>query len=250
MGVRFERVEAAQGIDGAGTSPVIARQMQTPQSTIDSYLEARLEMVGTQLQRRGIRQSSVLTVMQRVPRERFVPESARPHAYEDRAFSIGYRATISQPYIVALMTELLDVKPSHKVLEIGTGSGYQAAILNELAREVYSIEVVPELAARARETLRELGFDKVEVRAGDGYLGWPEQAPFERIIVTAAPPKIPQALVDQLAPGGCLVAPEGDSPDNQKLVVLNKDSRGKVSRTVSIPVIFVPMVPKVPNSNN
>lgn len=223
------------------------RQMQTPQGTIDSYLKARLEMVGTQLQRRGIKNSDVLRVMQRVPRERFVPESARAHAYEDRAFSIGYQATISQPYIVALMTELLDVKPSHKVLEIGTGSGYQAAILNELVREVYSIEIVPELATRARNVLQELGFNKVKVRAGDGYLGWPEEAPFDRIIVTAAPPTIPQALVDQLAPGGCLVAPEGDSPNNQKLVVLSKDSQGRVSRNVSIPVMFVPMVPKASN---
>lgn len=218
--------------------------MQTPQGTIDSFLKARLEMVGTQLQRRGIKNSDVLSVMQRVPRERFVPESARAHAYEDRAFSIGYQATISQPYIVALMTELLEVKPSHKVLEIGTGSGYQAAILNELAREVYSIEIVPELATRARNVLQELGFNKVKVRAGDGYLGWPEEAPFDRIIVTAAPPKIPQVLVDQLAPGGCLVAPEGDSPNNQRLIVLNKDNHGRVSRNASIPVIFVPMVPK------
>ncbi len=226
------------------------RQMQTPQGTIDSFLKARLEMVGTQLQRRGIKNSDVLSVMQRVPRERFVPESARAHAYEDRAFSIGYQATISQPYIVALMTELLEVKPSHKVLEIGTGSGYQAAILNELAREVYSIEIVPELATRARNTLQELGFNKVKVRAGDGYLGWPEEAPFDRIIVTAAPPKIPQALVDQLAPGGCLVAPEGDSPNNQRLILLSKDNFGRVSRNVSIPVVFVPMVPKARNSIN
>lgn len=224
--------------------------MQTSQRTVDSFLEARLAMVGTQLQRRGIRQAQVLAVMQRIPRERFVPASARAHAYEDRAFSIGYGATISQPYIVALMTELLEVKPSHKVLEIGTGSGYQAAVLNELAREVYSVEIVPELAARARETLRELGYHKVTVRSGDGYLGWPEQAPFDRIIVTAAPPKIPQALVDQLAPSGRLVAPEGDSPDTQQLVILSKDNRGRLSRTASIPVVFVPMVPKPRGSNN
>lgn len=224
--------------------------MFASQDNTDRYLEARLEMVGTQLQHRGIRQSEVLAAMQRIPRERFVPESVRRYAYEDRALSIGYQATISQPYIVALMTELLDVKAPHKVLEIGTGSGYQAAILNELARSVYSIEIVPELAARARKTLEELGFGKVRVRAGDGYLGWPEEAPFDRIIITAAPPRIPQALVDQLARGGCLVAPEGDTPNTQKLVILRKDRAGKVTRAESIPVVFVPMVPKAPGSSN
>ncbi|MCZ2152824.1 MAG: protein-L-isoaspartate(D-aspartate) O-methyltransferase [Bryobacterales bacterium] len=220
------------------------------QDKTDRYLEARLEMVGTQLQQRGIKQNSVLAAMQRIPRERFVPESARRYAYEDRALSIGHGATISQPYIVALMTELLDVNASHKVLEIGTGSGYQAAILNELARFVYSIEIVPELAERARKTLEELGFTKVHVRAGDGYLGWPEESPFDRIIITAAPPKIPQALVDQLVRGGCLVAPEGDTPNTQKLVILRKDRLGRVSRAESIPVVFVPMVPKAASSVN
>lgn len=220
------------------------------QDKTDRYLEARLEMVGTQLQQRGIKQNSVLAAMQRIPRERFVPESARRYAYEDRALSIGHGATISQPYIVALMTELLDVNTSHKVLEIGTGSGYQAAILNELARSVYSIEIVPELAERARKTLEELGFTKVHVRAGDGYLGWPEESPFDRIIITAAPPKIPQALVDQLVRGGCLVAPEGDTPNTQKLVILRKDRLGRVSRAESIPVVFVPMVPKAASSVN
>ena len=224
--------------------------MQTPTRSVDSFLEARLEMVGAQLQRRGILRTEVLAVMQRVPRERFVPEPLRRHAYEDRALGIGYGATISQPYIVALMTELLDLKPSHKVLEIGTGSGYQAAILSELGREVYTIEIVEELAQRAREVLRELGYRRITVRHGDGYQGWPEQAPFERIIVTAAPPRIPQALVDQLSHGGRLVAPEGNSPDTQRLMILDKDGQGNVSRNASIPVVFVPMVPAAPGSNN
>ncbi len=241
---------STKGANRAIYSGEADRKMQTIPSVTDSYMEARLEMVGAQLQRRGIRQTEVLAAMQRIPRERFVPESARSHAYEDRALGIGYGATISQPYIVALMTELLEVKPSHKVLEIGTGSGYQAAILNELAREVYSVEIVPELAARARETLRDLGFHKVTVRSGDGYLGWPEQAPFERIIVTAAPPRIPQVLVDQLRPGGRLVAPEGETPNTQQLMILSKDGRGRVKRTASIPVVFVPMVPRSPGSNN
>lgn len=210
----------------------------------DPFLEQRNEMVRVQLQMRGIKKSEVLSVMRRVPRERFVPDDQRSRAYEDRALSIGFRATISQPYIVALMTELLDVKPWHRVLEIGTGSGYQAAVLNELAREVYSIEIVPELAERASETLRLLSFRKVIVRTGNGYLGWPEKAPFDRIIITAAPPEIPATLVQQLASGGRMVAPEGDAPDTQQLMILDKDRNGKVTRTVSIPVVFVPMVHK------
>lgn len=210
----------------------------------DPFLEQRNEMVRVQLQMRGIKKSEVLSVMRRVPRERFVPDNQRSRAYEDRALSIGFRATISQPYIVALMTELLDVKPWHRVLEIGTGSGYQAAILNELAREVYSIEIVPELAERASKTLRLLSYRKVIVRTGNGYLGWPENAPFDRIIITAAPPEIPATLVQQLASGGRMVAPEGDAPDTQQLMILDKDRNGKVTRTVSIPVVFVPMVPK------
>lgn len=227
-----------------------ATSMQSQQRTTDSYLAARLEMVSTQLQSRGVRQTEILAAMQRVPRERFVPEPLRRHAYEDRALGIGYGATISQPYIVALMTELLDVKRSHKVLEIGTGSGYQAAVLSELVREVYTIEIVPELAERARKVLEDLGVQRVTVRTGDGYWGWPEQAPFDRIMVTAAPPRIPQALMDQLALGGRLVAPEGDSPQSQQLVILKKDGRGNLSRDVSIPVVFVPMVPASPGANN
>ena len=210
----------------------------------DPFLERRIEMVRAQLQMRGIKKSEVLSVMRRVPRERFVPDDQRSRAYEDRALSIGFRATISQPYIVALMTELLDLKPWHRVLEIGTGSGYQAAILNELAHEVYSIEIVPELAEKAREILRVLSYRKVSVRTGNGYLGWPEKAPFDRIVVTAAPPEIPAVLVHQLAAGGRMVAPEGDAPDTQQLMILDKDRNGKVTRTVSIPVVFVPMVRK------
>lgn len=250
----MERVKAARTAvgreacePGGGAN---ATSMQSQQRTTDSYLAARLEMVSTQLQSRGVRQTEVLAAMQRVPRECFVPEPLRRHAYEDRALGIGYGATISQPYIAALMTELLDVKRSHKVLEIGTGSGYQAAVLSELAREVYTIEIVPELAERARKALEDLGVQRVTVRTGDGYRGWPEQAPFDRIMVTAAPPRIPQALMDQLALGGRLVAPEGDSPQSQQLVILKKDGRGNLSRDVSIPVVFLPMVPASPGANN
>lgn len=221
--------------------------MSTPApqtATRNPFLQQRLQMVRAQLEQRGIRDTAVLAAMRNVPRELFIPEASRSFAYDDRALSIGFRSTISQPYIVALMTELLQAQRTHKVLEIGTGSGYQAAILNELAAAVYSIEIVPELAERARTTLESLGYRKVVVRSGDGYLGWPEQAPFDRIIVTAAPPRIPQTLIDQLKPGGRLVAPEGETPVTQQLVVLKKDARGAVTREDSIPVIFVPMVPK------
>lgn len=206
----------------------------------------RAEMVRTQLQMRGIKSPAVLQRMAEVPRHRFVPESVRRHAYEDRALAIGHAATISQPYIVALMTELLDPKPWQKALEIGAGSGYQAAILAGMVRQVYSIEVVDELAQRARTTLKEMQYNNVVVRAGDGYKGWPEQAPFDRIIVTAAPPEIPEALIRQLAPGGRLVSPEGDSPHTQTLIIIDKLADGSVKRSTSIPVVFVPMVPRIP----
>lgn len=221
--------------------------MSTPQNPAPGdaeFRELRNEMVRTQLQMQGIKKREVLDAMRKVPRHLFVPESLRSHAYRDQPLPIGYAATISQPYIVALMTELLDLKPWHKVLEIGTGSGYQAAILAELASEVYSIEIVEELAARARRDLAAAGYGKVHVRHGDGYQGWQEEAPFHRIIVTAAPPSIPQALIDQLAPGGRLVAPEGASPATQQLMILDKRGDGRVTRRTSIPVVFVPMVPK------
>jgi protein-L-isoaspartate(D-aspartate) O-methyltransferase len=177
-----------------------------------------------------------------VPRHEFVPEQNREAAYEDRPLSIGFGATISQPYIVAAMTELLDVAPSHRVLEIGTGSGYQAAVLSMLVDTVYSIEIVPELSRRAQETLARLEYRNVKVRTGDGYKGWPEQAPFDRIILTAAPPEVPKALIDQLRPGGKLVAPVGSGYD-QNLLVIEKGKDGKVKRRSVFPVMFVPMVP-------
>jgi protein-L-isoaspartate(D-aspartate) O-methyltransferase len=160
-------------------------------------------------------------------------------AYEDRPLPIGQGQTISQPYIVAYMTDALGVRESHRVLEIGTGSGYQAAILGELAREVYTIEIVPELAQRAAATLRGLGYSNVRVRAGDGYAGWPEESPFDRIIVTAAPEQIPQPLIDQLAVGGRLVVPVGAQGGAQWITIVEKTERGIVQRR-TIPVAFVP----------
>jgi protein-L-isoaspartate(D-aspartate) O-methyltransferase len=211
---------------------------QTPAAS-DAYTSARHVMVRQQIEARGIKNPAVLDVMRRVPRHLFVPPDQREYAYEDRPLPIGLEQTISQPYIVAYMTEVLQPSPEHAVLEIGTGSGYQAAVLANLVREVYSIEIVPDLADRARRILKEIGTTNVQVRTGNGYLGWPERAPFQRIIVTAAPPKVPPALVDQLAVGGIMVVPVGTM--FQDLMILTKTSRG-VTEQRTIPVRFVPMV--------
>jgi protein-L-isoaspartate(D-aspartate) O-methyltransferase len=198
-------------------------------------------MVETQIKARDIRDAAVLKAMARVPRHLFVPPDVRPFAYDDRPLPIGQGQTISQPYIVAYMTEALQLQPAHTVLEIGTGSGYQAAVLAELVRQVYTIEIVPDLATRAKRALAEAGYKNVEVRAGNGYRGWPEHAPYPRIIVTAAPPEIPQALIDQLAVGGTMVVPVGTN--YQEIVVVSKAATG-VTQKKTIPVRFVPMVGK------
>ncbi len=184
---------------------------------------------------------SVLNAIRRVPRHLFVPEAERNAAYEDRPLPIGHGATISAPTIVALMTELLDLRPGHRVLEIGTGSGYQAAVLAELAREVFSIEIVEPLAQSAAQRLARLGYRNVTVRAGDGYAGWPEQAPFDRIIVTAAAPHVPQPLLDQVAPGGRMAIPVATG-DGEQLILIEKDRRGRVKQRGILPVRFVPLV--------
>jgi protein-L-isoaspartate(D-aspartate) O-methyltransferase len=203
---------------------------------------ARRAMVAEQIEGRGVRDAEVLRVMREMPRHLFMPEAVRGQAYEDHPVGIGYGQTISQPYIVGLMTELLGVGRQQTVLEIGTGSGYQAAVLARLAKRVYSIEIVPELAREAAERLKRLGYDNVTVRCGDGYEGWKEQAPFDRVILTAAPPEIPQALLDQLKRGGRLVAPEGGSAWAQELVVVEKGADGRLRRRAVLPVRFVPMV--------
>ena len=212
----------------------------------DRYRSQRLAMARNQLEARGVKDSQVLKAMRTVPREKFVPEQYLSEAYADNPLPIGYGQTISQPYVVGFMTQLLDVDKDQRVLEIGTGSGYQSAILSMLAGEVYSIEIVPELADSAEETLSSLGYDNVMIRAGDGYQGWPEEAPFDRIILTAAPPELPQELVDELKPGGILVAPVGTGIQNLMLVRKSKD--GKTSTRSMLPVQFVPMVkgPKQP----
>ena len=199
----------------------------------------RRQMVEVQLRARDIRNDTVLRAMSRVPRHLFVPQAVRAYAYEDRPLPIGQGQTISQPYIVGYMTDVLQVEPSHRVLEIGTGSGYQSAVLAEIVEQVYSIEIDPELAETARRTLAETGYHNVDVRTGDGYRGWPEHAPFDRIIVTAAPPQIPDALVAQLAVGGIMVVPVGT--DQQEIAIINKTAEG-VTETRTIGVRFVPMV--------
>ncbi len=208
----------------------------------DPYAAARERMVREQIQERGVRHPDVLRVMRETPRHLFLPERMRSQAYEDHPVPIGYGQTISQPYIVALMTELLEPRRDAKVLEIGTGSGYQAAVLAPLVAHVYSLEIVRELAESASALLKKLGYRNVTVRWGDGYQGWPQEAPFDRIIVTAAPPELPQALLDQLKPGGRLVAPVGSSIFGQDLVVVEKTREGKLRRRSVIPVMFVPMV--------
>ena len=201
-----------------------------------------LKMMHDQIEGRGIHHPGVLRAMRDTPRERFVPLSQREHAYDDSPLSIGYGQTISQPYMVASMTQLLDLKPGDRVLEIGTGSGYQAAIISQLVRQVYTVEILESLAKSARALLTELGYRNITVRCSNGWLGWPELAPFDRIILTAAPSELPQALIQQLRPGGRLVAPVGESW--QELVVVDKDLLGKLHRRVEYSVAFVPMVGK------
>ena len=213
------------------------RAATTPTAAPDRAAE-RAEMVEHQIVPRGIHDPRVLAAMRKVPRHLFVPESQSPYAYEDRPLPIGEGQTISQPFIVAAMTELAAPGPEARVLEIGTGSGYQAAVLAELARDVYTIEIVEPLAARAAALLQLLGYANVKTRAGDGYRGWPEAAPFDAIIVTAAPPQIPEPLKQQLKPGGRLVVPVGERI--QKLVVVTRTADGFSEQTV-LPVRFVPM---------
>jgi protein-L-isoaspartate(D-aspartate) O-methyltransferase len=204
-------------------------------------MDPRNRMVAEQIRARGVVDRRVLDAMEKVPREVFVPEGARGEAYEDRPVPIGHGVTISQPYIVGYMTEALKVEASHRVLEIGTGCGYQTAVLAELAARVYSIEVIPELAVRARATLDSLGYTNVVIRTGDGHHGWPDEAPFDRILGAAAATEVPAALVDQLAEGGIMVLPIERPLGWQELQVLHKRD-GRMSMESTLPVRFVPMI--------
>lgn len=215
-------------------APTVPTAGQTPQDLV----ALRHLMVDEQIRDRGIRDPQVLAAMETVPRHLFVPRRSRDLAYEDRPLPIGQGQTISQPYIVALMSSLLDLEPDEKVLEIGTGSAYHAAVLSRLAGEVYTIEIVEPLARRADLLLQRLGYENVYTRVGDGYRGWPEAGPFDAILLTAAPPEIPQPLLDQLAPGGVLVAPVGES--YQRLQVITRTAEG-FETEIGAPVRFVPM---------
>jgi protein-L-isoaspartate(D-aspartate) O-methyltransferase len=203
------------------------------------FHSARLRMVEEQVRRRGLDDPAVLAALTRVPRHLFVPGDVRVQAYDDTPLPIGHGQTISQPYIVALMSSLLAVKPGDRVLEIGTGSGYQAAVLAALGAEVWSLEIVEPLGEQARRTLADLGYENVHVRIGDGYQGWHAEAPFDGVIVTAAPPRIPKPLLDQVKAGGRIVVPVGEVW--QDLRVLTKRPDGTFDERTVLPVRFVPM---------
>jgi protein-L-isoaspartate(D-aspartate) O-methyltransferase len=207
----------------------------------EDYAADRAEMVSRQIEDRGVTNGRVLSALRKVPRHEFVPDAEKRHAYRDTPLPIGEDQTISQPYIVAVMTELSQPDKSDRVLEIGTGSGYQAAVLAEIVQHVYTIEIEPTLAQRAADVLRNLGYTNITVRAGDGYAGWPEHAPFDIIMITAAPDHIPEPLIAQLKPGGRMIVPVGPTFATQQLRLLTKDANGKVTSKVVAPVRFVPL---------
>ena len=227
----------------AATGPATRPATTRAAVGLGEFVDERARMVRAHLAARDIDDPRVLEAMGRVPRHRFVPLKLAAEAYGDHPLPIGHGQTISQPYIVALMTQLARVKAGDRVLDIGTGSGYQAAVLAEMGADVASIEIVPELAKEADARLASLGY-KVTVRAGDGYRGWPERAPFRAIILAAAAPKVPQPLIDQLAPGGRLVLPVGGAA-GQNLLALTKQEDGSVKRETVAPVSFVPMTGEV-----
>lgn len=211
----------------------------------DVYKDARMKMVKEQIAARGIKHDGVLQAMRKVPRHLLVPERQRQNAYIDRPLPIGEGQTISQPYIVALMSSLIQPEKGMKVLEIGTGSGYQAAVLAEIVLEVYSIEILASLGERAKKDLEKLGYDNVQIKIGDGYQGWPENGPYDAILVTAAPEKPPQPLIDQLKDGGIMIIPVGPEGETQELVEISKRN-GKVNTRNLGAVRFVPFTRSMP----
>jgi protein-L-isoaspartate(D-aspartate) O-methyltransferase len=236
LAVFFWMRRAAQALIFAAIATTGCGQKVPP---VSDFTSQRQRMVQQQLVTHGINDARVLAAMAKVPREEFVPPDSRAASYEDGPLPIGYGQTISQPYIVAFMTEQLRPKPSDRVLEVGTGSGYQAAILAELVSEIYSIEIVEPLAKSAEATLQRLGYKNVHLKIGDGYKGWPEEGPFDAIIVTCAPDKVPQPLVDQLKDGGRMVIPVG-ARFAQQLYLLEKKG-GQLKQSATLPVRFVPM---------
>ena len=212
------------------------------ESKAEDYAQQRKMMVEQQIVARGVKNKKVLDAMNSVPRHLFVPVRYRQGSYFDQPLPIGLGQTISQPYIVALMTEMLEVDNDDIVLEIGTGSGYQAAVLSTIVKELYTIEIIEELGLQASERLKSLGYDNVKVKISDGGLGWPEKAPFDVIIVTAAAPKIPEPLIKQLKPGGRMVIPVNNNFYSQDLLIVEKDADGNIETKKTIPVRFVPLV--------
>jgi protein-L-isoaspartate(D-aspartate) O-methyltransferase len=232
---------AAAGLSAAGTDASEVR--------LQAQREAMVQTVARIAANAGAKGVSkidpaVLNAMRAVPRHHLVPPEEAAHAYENRPLPIGHEQTISQPFIVALMTHVLAPRADHVVLEVGTGSGYQAAVLSRLVRQVYTIEIVPQLARRAADQLTKLGYGNITIRAGDGYAGWPEHAPFDRIIVTAGAERIPKPLLAQLKPGGRMVIPLGPS-DEQQLVLVTKSKEGRIKQEVLLPVRFVPFTREV-----
>jgi protein-L-isoaspartate(D-aspartate) O-methyltransferase len=241
-----EEVESTGGsapqANDQSTPPQEPGTADSPAATEDPrYVALRRDMVDTQIRARGIKDERVLEAMRRVPRHLFVPLSQRDAAYTDGPRPIGQGQTISQPYMVAKMTELAKAGPSSKALDVGTGSGYQAAILAEICQHVHSIEIIESLAEQAEQRLSDLGYQNITVRCGDGYRGWPDSAPFDLIIVAAAPDHIPQPLIQQLAEGGRLVIPVGRHPYFQELIVVEKGPGDRTRQWTVVPVAFVPM---------
>lgn len=225
----------------AGLVSAQADTLDWPRPRVAEFEEERHRLVERGVKRMGVRDEAVLEAMRNVPRHLFVPEVIRDRAYENAPLPIGYGQTISQPYIVAYMCAALELKPGDKVLEIGTGSGYHAAVLSELTPHVYTIEIVEELGKRTAALLKELGYETIQTKIGDGYHGWAEYSPYDAVIVTAAPEDIPQPLIEQLAPGGIMIIPVGDSNQTQMLVKVTKGKDGKIRSRRELPVRFVPM---------
>lgn len=238
--------------DSTVTDTVVAAQdtVRWTKPRFADRREERLEMVRSGIEEQGVNDPDVLEAMRNVPRHLFMGEAQRPLAYRNTALPIAEGQTISQPYIVAFMTQLLELQETDRVLEIGTGSGYQAAVLSEITPFVYSIEIVEKLGRQARERFDRLGYGTIETRIGDGYAGWEEHAPFDKIIITAAAPEIPQPLLEQLRPGGILIMPLGRENGIQMLVKVSKTEDGEIREKSIIPVRFVPMTGKIRGNGN
>ncbi len=239
------RPEKRNGQEGVGPTREGVSRRERNHPAFQERVAERERMVRQQIAQREVRDPNVLRAMRVVPRHAFVPDVQQAHAYEDRPLYIGYGQTISQPYIVAFMTEALRLDPNAVVLEIGTGSGYQAAVCAQIARAVYTLEIVEPLATAAARRLEALGYPNVWVRAGDGYYGWPEKGPFDAIMGTAAAEEIPPPLVEQLKKGGRMILPVGGPRGFQYLILITKDERGQLHRENVLPVLFVPMTGRV-----